>query len=98
VNGQLHVPADLPPGKDPPGTLWIGGWVGPRTGMDYVERREILPLTGLELRAFSSPVRSQSLYRLSYSGSLDQGSPTLFVGGPHWLSDKIMRAGLPNII
>jgi hypothetical protein len=29
---------------------------------------------------------------------LNHGSPTLFVGGPHWLSNKIMRAGLPNII
>jgi hypothetical protein len=26
------------------GTHWIGGWVAPRTGLDVVERRKILPL------------------------------------------------------
>ena len=33
VGGQLHAPAALPPGKRP-GTHFIGGWVGPRTGVD----------------------------------------------------------------
>jgi hypothetical protein len=33
ASGQLHVPAALPPGKDP-GTYWIGSWVGPRAGLD----------------------------------------------------------------
>jgi hypothetical protein len=28
---------------------WIGGWVGPRTSMNNVERRKILDLPGLEL-------------------------------------------------
>jgi hypothetical protein len=23
-----------PPGKEPPGTHWIGGWVGPSAGLD----------------------------------------------------------------
>jgi hypothetical protein len=39
---------------------------------------------------------SRSLKPLFYS--LKQGSPTLFVGGPHWLSYKIMGTRLPNII
>jgi hypothetical protein len=26
----------LPPGKEPPGTHCIGGWVGPRAGLDAV--------------------------------------------------------------
>jgi hypothetical protein len=30
ASGQLHAPAALPPGKEPPRTHWIGGWVGPR--------------------------------------------------------------------
>jgi hypothetical protein len=30
VSGQLHAPAAFPPGKDPTGTHWVGGWVGPR--------------------------------------------------------------------
>jgi hypothetical protein len=32
----------------PPSTHWIGDWVSPRTGLDYVERRKILPLPELE--------------------------------------------------
>jgi hypothetical protein len=30
-----------PRGKSP-GTLWIGGWVGPRVGLDAVEKKKIL--------------------------------------------------------
>jgi hypothetical protein len=33
VGGQLHAPAALPPGNRP-GTHCIGGWLGPRTGLD----------------------------------------------------------------
>ena len=33
VGGQGHASAVLPPGKRP-GTLCIGGWVGPRAGLD----------------------------------------------------------------
>jgi hypothetical protein len=51
------------PGERTPGAHFIGGWVGPRTGLDDVERRKILSLPGLELRA-----RSQSLDRLRYPG------------------------------
>jgi hypothetical protein len=41
-SGQFHVLAALYPwGKDP-GTHWIGGWVGPRAGMDAEARRKIL--------------------------------------------------------
>jgi hypothetical protein len=34
-------------------THWIGGWVGPRAGLDDVERRKFLTLPGLELRLLS---------------------------------------------
>jgi hypothetical protein len=34
------------PGEVDTGTYWIGGWVGPRTGLDAVERRKFLPLPG----------------------------------------------------
>jgi hypothetical protein len=53
------------PGRFTPGTQWIGGWVGPRTGLDDAEKRKFLTLPGLEL---CRPVRNQSLYRLSYPG------------------------------
>jgi hypothetical protein len=56
-------------GKSPPGTNWKGCWVGPRTGLDDVEKRRILPLPGLELRPLCRLARSVSLYRLSYRGS-----------------------------
>jgi hypothetical protein len=44
--------------------------VGPRGGLDDVEKRKFLTLPGLELRPFGCPVHSQSLYRLSYPSSL----------------------------
>jgi hypothetical protein len=50
-------------GKSPPYTL------DRRLGLDDVERRNILTLPRLELRRLGRPVRSQSLYRLSYPGS-----------------------------
>jgi hypothetical protein len=38
------------------------------TGLDDVEMWKFLTLPGLELRPLGRPARSQSLYRLSYSG------------------------------
>jgi hypothetical protein len=40
------------------GTHWIGGWMGPRAGLDDVEKRIILPLPGLELRSLGRPACS----------------------------------------
>jgi hypothetical protein len=34
------------PRRNSPDANCIGGWMGPRSGMDDVERRKILPLTG----------------------------------------------------
>jgi hypothetical protein len=34
----------LPPGERNPGTHWIGGWVGPRAGLDAGAIRKILCL------------------------------------------------------
>jgi hypothetical protein len=48
------------------GTYWIGGWVDPRVGLEYVEKRKFLTLPGLELRPLGRPARSQSLYRVRY--------------------------------
>jgi hypothetical protein len=41
-------------GEIVPDTQWIGGYVGPMVGLDAVEKRRILPLTGIESR-LSSP-------------------------------------------
>jgi hypothetical protein len=43
--------------------------VGPRAGLDDVEKRKFLTLPGLELLTRGRPARSQSLYRLRYPGS-----------------------------
>jgi hypothetical protein len=63
---QLHAPAALPSEKN--GTKWIGGWVGPRVGVEDLEKREFLTLPGLELRPLGRPAHNQSLYRLRYPG------------------------------
>jgi hypothetical protein len=52
------------PGEMALGSHWLGGWLGPRTGLEDVEERKYLPLPGLELRPLGRPARSQSLYRL----------------------------------
>jgi hypothetical protein len=44
VSCQLHVPAAALPEKEP-GIRWIGGWVGPRAGLDAVAKRKI-PVPG----------------------------------------------------
>jgi hypothetical protein len=62
-------PCRFTPGERAPGIHWIGGWVGPRAGLDDVKNRKFLTLPGLELRPFGHPSRSQSLYRLHYRGS-----------------------------
>jgi hypothetical protein len=38
-----------------PGIHWIGGWVGPRTSMNDVKRKKILPLLWLKLCLLSCP-------------------------------------------
>jgi hypothetical protein len=43
--------------------------VGPRAGLDAVEKRKLLILPGLELQPLDCPALIQSLYRLSYPGS-----------------------------
>jgi hypothetical protein len=46
--GHLRAPAALPPGKQPPGAHWIGYWMRLRAVLDAVEKRNILPLLGIE--------------------------------------------------
>jgi hypothetical protein len=55
------------PGVRTPGTHWTEGWVGPRDGLDTEVRGKISCLCrGSKLHR---PVRSQTLYWLSYLGS-----------------------------
>jgi hypothetical protein len=53
-------PGRFIPGENAAGTHWIGGCVGPKTGLDDVKKRKFLTLPGLELQPFRRPARSQS--------------------------------------
>jgi hypothetical protein len=74
VGGERSAsrPCRLIPEERAPGTHCIGGWAGPRFGLDDVENRRFLTLQGLELQPFGRAARSQSLYRLSYPGFLQK--------------------------
>jgi hypothetical protein len=50
-----------PPGEVAPGVHWIGGWMGPRIGLDDVEKRKFVTLPGLELRPLRLPARSVTI-------------------------------------
>jgi hypothetical protein len=41
VSDQLHVPTALPPGAKHP---WSGDWVGPKVGLDELEKQKIFCL------------------------------------------------------
>jgi hypothetical protein len=49
----------LPSSKKVPDTQWIGGLVGPRAGLDDMEKRRFFTLTGLQLQHLSCPVHRQ---------------------------------------
>jgi hypothetical protein len=70
-------PDRFTPGEGAPDTHWNGGWMDPRAGLEDVERRQFLTLPGLELRPLGRPARSQSLYRLRYTGSTCFNTKTL---------------------
>ena len=60
VCGQRHAPAVLPPGRRP-GTHCIGGWVGPRAGLEGCGKPRSMP--GFDPRAVR-PVASR--YHIIY--------------------------------
>jgi hypothetical protein len=65
-------PCHFTPGIRAPGSQWIGGWVGPRGGLNDVEKLKFLALPGLELQSLGPPAHTQSLYWLSYRSSHPQ--------------------------
>jgi hypothetical protein len=65
-------PGRFTPGERVLSTDWIGGWVGPRAGLDDVEKRKFLTLPGFELLPLGRRARIQ-LYRLSYPSSPPNG-------------------------
>ena len=65
LGGHRNSPAALPPGKRH-GTHFIGGWVGPRAGLDGCGK--FRPPTGI--RSLDRSARSKSLYALNYTAQL----------------------------
>jgi hypothetical protein len=63
VRGEWSAscPCRFNPGERAPGTHWLGGWMGLRSGLHNVKKRKFLTLPGLELRFLGRPARSQSL-------------------------------------
>jgi hypothetical protein len=62
------------PGRFTLGTHWMGSWVGPRTGLDAVEVRKIVPQPGIKPRPSSSwpvatptPMRTASFSKVKSS-------------------------------
>jgi hypothetical protein len=56
ASGQLQVRSRFAEKKKNSGTLWIGGWVGPRVGLNALtEEKKIhfLPLQGIKSRSSS---------------------------------------------
>jgi hypothetical protein len=49
------MPWPLNLGERAPSMHCIGGWVGPKTSLEDVEMRKILPLTGLDLQPLGHP-------------------------------------------
>jgi hypothetical protein len=47
---SASCPGRYTPGERASGAHWIGGLVGPRTGLDEEKKRKILLLPGFELR------------------------------------------------
>jgi hypothetical protein len=71
ISGQSHAQAALYPQRKDPGTRWLGGWVGPRAGLDAEARGKILCLC-----CNPTPV-VQSIIRLYTDGA------TLALNDPH---------------
>jgi hypothetical protein len=54
-------PGRFTPEEMDPSIHWIGGWVDPRAGLDDVEKRKFLTLSGLELRPLTIPTTLSQL-------------------------------------
>jgi hypothetical protein len=88
VGGQRHAPVRFTLGNDPVSIVQEAGWApGPVWTV-----AEILAPTGI--RSPDRPARSESLYRLSYSGPL-MGVKEMYIG--FWWGNLIQRDHLKDI-
>jgi hypothetical protein len=51
----VSCPGCFIPEERAPGAHWIGGWVGPRYGLDAVERKKIFTLQRIEPQPVTMP-------------------------------------------
>jgi hypothetical protein len=52
-----------------PGIHWVGGWIGPRAGLEAVEKRKIFSPTGNQTPVFQAVAIPTELSQLvEYSG------------------------------
>jgi hypothetical protein len=58
VSSQLHAPAALPQGKEHSVPIEHVAWVGPRAGLNVVERTEIFAKPRIESRFLGRPACS----------------------------------------
>jgi hypothetical protein len=89
------TPRPFYPGERASGAHRIGGWVGPRTGLDDAKKRKLLILTGFEHRHPSRPARSQSLYRLRYVALYYTLFPSIHICS-FWLHHQNIRCLCPG--
>jgi hypothetical protein len=54
---SVSRPGRFTPDENSTGTHWLGEWVGPRAGLDAVEKIKILPLPEFEARVNQSVAR-----------------------------------------
>jgi hypothetical protein len=72
VSGQRHAPAALYPGKGPPVRIvQEAGWATEPVWTQRLQEK-FLASDGIEPRSLGRPVRSHTLYCLSYRGSHHQ--------------------------
>jgi hypothetical protein len=64
---SASCPCCFIPGEAAPCTHWTGSWVGPTASLDAMEKRKILPLSGIKPLPYTP---SLLLYQLSYSINL----------------------------
>jgi hypothetical protein len=56
------TPWPLYPGERGPGGHWMGGSMGPRTGLNEKYKKKFLPLPGFQSQPFRRPVRRLNEY------------------------------------
>jgi hypothetical protein len=93
------MPGRFAQGEGAPGTHWIRGWVGPRTGLDAVEKRKIsrpiylhspICLHGIVLNELSTGTTSPFLSYYYYSCGSGSGplADSRELGSADQLSDN----------